>query len=166
VTFAVFDPGGDLIGDNAVAFYVGEPDEDGRVVVSLTANAPAPEGGESLDAVLAALKPRLLGRLEEVMPFSSEHILAVHSPNLRGDDEATAPTPPEPLWTSTLPASLGVGALPYDLGVKAVTPAGEQNLLGLGLEGAFAAGWSAARIISGAAGKKRDYLKDEVLQGT
>jgi hypothetical protein len=33
----------------------------------------------------------------------------------------------------------------------------------LGLEGAFVAGWSAAKIVCDAAGKKRDYLKNEVV---
>jgi hypothetical protein len=33
----------------------------------------------------------------------------------------------------------------------------------LGLEGTFATGWSAAKIVCALAGKKRDYLKDEVV---
>jgi hypothetical protein len=162
VTLAVFDPARALIGDNAVAIHVAEPDDDGRVVVTLQANA-APEDGEPLEAALAALRPRLLERLEEVMPFSAEHILTTHSPHLPEGD--LQPTPPEPLWSSALPAALGVGALPYDVGVKAVTPASAQNLVGLGLEGAFAAGWSAARVVSTAAGKKRDYLGELSADG-
>jgi hypothetical protein len=126
-------------------------------VVSLVANADE-------DEPLAALRDKLMARLEELMPFSGEHVLATHSPHIGG--EGLDPTPAEPLYTSTLPAALGVGGLPYDAGVKGVTPASAQNLPGLGLEGAFAAGWSAARIASGAAGKKKDYLKDEVLLGT
>ena len=73
---------------------------------------------------------------------------------------------PEPLWSSELPAALGVGAAPYDVGLKNLTPACTQNLPGLGLEGEFAAGWCAARAVCHAAGKKKDYLKDEVLLGT
>jgi hypothetical protein len=168
VTFVVFDPERPLLGDNAFALHIGEPDDARRVIVSLVANVPAPGDGEVLADLLAALVPRLLSRLEELMPFSAEHILATHSPHLPLASGAGGPPPcePEPLWSSTLPAALAVGGLPYDVGIKAVTPACAQNLPGLGLEGAFAAGWSAARLVSGAAGKKKDYLKDEVLLGT
>ena len=52
-----------------------------------------------------------------------------------------------------------------DSGVKGLTFASSQNLPGLSLEGSFAAGWCAARIISAASGKKKDFLKDEALLG-
>jgi hypothetical protein len=165
VNFVVVDPAAPLVGDNAFALHVADPDDGGRVVVTLVANAPEPGDGQILTDVLGPLKARLLERLEEVMPFSAEHILLAHSPNLAAPD-GPAPVPPEPLWSSTLQPSLGVGALPYDVGVKAATPASSQSLVGLGLEGQFVAGWCAARIVSGAAGKKKDYLKDEVLLGT
>lgn len=165
VTFVCADPEAPLVGDNAFALVLGEADVDGRVVLSIVANAPAPEGAETLAEVLVPLRARLLARLEEVLPFSADHILLVHSPHLESPD-GPPPSRPEPLWTSTLPASLGVGGLPYDVGLKSAVLAGAQNLLGLGLEGSFAAGWCAARIVSGAAGKRKDYLKDEVLLGT
>ena len=172
LSFVVADPGRPLLGDNAVAVLIGPPDDDARCVVSLLANAPAPGDGENLDDMLASLRPRLLARLEEVMPFASEHTLLVHSPNQARPAEGVASPPklpvhpPEPLWTSSLEPCLGIGALPHDLGVKGVTTACSQNLPGLGLEGAFAAGWSAARLVCTASGKKKDYLKDEVLLGT
>ncbi len=177
VTFVVIDPAKPLIGDNAFAILVGEPDQEARVVVTVLANAPAPGDNQTLDDILAALRPRILARLEQVMPFSSEHILLVHSPNQpreaagqpreAANDRFRMPVIlPEPLWSSTLPPALGVGGLPYDIGVKGITVASAQNLCGLGLEGSFAAGWCAARIISTAEGKKKDYLKDEVLLGS
>jgi hypothetical protein len=193
VTFVCVDPARPLVGDNAFALILGEPDDGGRVVLSIVANAPAPEPApdaepaprapaEALTAVLVGLRARLLERLEEVLPFSAEHILLVHSPHLptppgdagvpgdAGAPGAEAAAAPEPLWSTassaTLPTTLGVGALPYDVGVKSAVVAGAQNLPGLGLEGQFAAGWCAARIVSGAAGKKKDYLKDEVLLGS
>jgi hypothetical protein len=168
VTFVVADPEADLVGANAFAIHLGEPDDEGRVVVSIVAHAPAPDDDRpaALQASIAALQGPLLARLEEVMPFSSEHIVLVHCPSLPGETDAPPPTAPEPLYTASLPLSLGVGALPYDVGVKGVTSASALNLLGLGLEGAFAAGWCAARAVCAAAGKKRDYLKDEVLFGT
>jgi hypothetical protein len=175
ITLCVVDPAQPFIGDNAFAIHVSEPDDGARVTVTVTANAPAPGDGENLDDILARLRPRLLARVEQLMPFCLEHTLLVHSPNQARppdgpnlpDDKVRLPvSPPEPLWTSSLPASLGVGALPYDVGVKGVVTACTQNLLGLGLEGDFTAGWCAARIISTAAGKKKDYLKNEVLLGT
>ena len=159
-TFVVVDPGAPLVGDNAFALHLGEPDDENRVVVSLVANVAAEP--EDLPAAMAELRPKLLERLEEIMPFSREHILLAHAPQL--DEPVVAPA--EPLYTSTLPSALGVGALPYDLGPRGLIAANCQNLLGLGAEGAFAAGWSAARIVSHAAGKKKDYLKDEVLLGS
>lgn len=171
ISFVVNDPAQPLIGDNAFAIHVGEADEQARVVVTLVANAPAPQDGENLDDIMSQLRGRLRRRLEEVLPFSGEHTLAVHSPNqarIPEGLEVKDPPPvmaPEPLWTSTLPAALGVGAAPYDVGVKSLTTACSQNLPGLGLEGDFAAGWCAARLVCHAAGKKKDYLKDEVLVG-
>jgi len=159
VTFVVVDPAAPLLGDNAFALHLGEPDDDNRVVLTLVANVAAEPDG--LAAAMSELRPRLLERLEEILPFSREHILLAHAPQL--DDPTAAPA--EPLYTSTLPSALGVGALPYDLGLRGLVSASAQNLLGLGVEGAFAAGWSAARIVSHAAGKKKDYLKDEVLLG-
>jgi hypothetical protein len=166
VTFVCRDPAKPLIGENAFALVLGEPDDEGKFVLSIIANAPAPAPDEDtpLAVVLATLRDRLLAVVEEILPFSSDHILLSHSPNVEGT--ASGIEPPQPLWTSTLPTSLGVGALPYDVGMKATVVAGSQNLPGLGLEGAFAAGWCAARVVSGASGKRRDYLKDEVLLGT
>src|SRR5262249_9912715 len=122
VTFVVVDPAAPLVGDNAFALHTADPDDEGRVVVTIVANAPAPGDGEVLADVLERLRARLLARLEDVMPFSAEHTLPAPSPTLAAPD-GPAPLPPEPLWTSTLASSLGVGAVPYDVGVKSATPA-------------------------------------------
>jgi hypothetical protein len=175
VVFCVADPSQPLVGDNAFALYLSEPDQDGRVVVTCTANVPAPGDGENLEDLMSALRSRLRARIEEVLPFSREHTLLVHSPNQarlpEGPDAASiAETPPvsrpRPLWTSALPAALGVGGAGYDVGLRHAVAASGQNLPGLGLEGDFAAGWCAARLVCAAAGKKKDYLKDEVLLGS
>ena len=172
VAFVVADPRQPLLGDGAFAMFVGEPDDEKRVVVTLVANVPAPPEGEKIAPSLAALRAGLRRRLEDIMPFHAEHVLCVHSPNEmtppEGLETRELPSliPLEPLWSSELPAALGVGAVPYDIGVKNVTTASTQNLPGLGLEGDFAAGWCAARLVCTNAGKKKDYLKDEVLLGT
>lgn len=173
IAFAVVDPARPLVGDNAFAIFVGEPDDEARVLVSVVANVPAPGDGENLDDLMAGLRRRLRERLEEIMPFSSEHVLCVHSPNQARPPEGLEVrerdlppvVPPEPLWSSSLPAALGVGAASYDVGVRHALAACSQNLPGLGLEGEFATGWCAARLVLMAAGKKKDYLKDEVLTG-
>jgi hypothetical protein len=170
LVFCAFDPAAPLMGDNAIALQIGEPDDQARVLVTVWANAPAPGDGENLDQILAALRPKLLARVEEIMPFSSDHLVCVHSPNLTrvdGLDGVKAQAyAPEPLWSVDGPWSLGVAALPYDLGVKGVVAASTQVVPGLGLEGEFTAGWCAARLVCAASGKKKDYLKDEVLLGT
>lgn len=171
ISFAVIDPKAPLLGDNALAIYINERDDNARVVITVVANAPAPGDRENLDDVLSALRPKIKRRVEELLPFSSDHIVLVHSPNQERSPEGLATTnlppiiPPEPLWSSALPATLGVSALPYAVGVKNITTASTQNLPGLGLEGEFAAGWCAARQVCGASKKQIDYLKEEVVIG-
>jgi hypothetical protein len=172
LTLGVVDPALPLVGDNAFMVLVDEPDDDARVLVTAVANVPT-DYGEASDEVLADMRGRLLQRLEELMPFSLGHVLLVHSPNQtvppEGPEAPEGKTPsfrPEKLWSSSLPAALGVGGLSYDAGIKGVIVASSQTLPGLGLEGTFAAGWCAARQACVLAGRKKDYLKDEILAGT
>ncbi len=171
VTLAAFDPRRPLVGDNAMAIYAGDPDGETRVVLTLVANCPGPEEGHTLADQLALLRVKLLRRLEQLMPFVSGHVLAMHSPNEAHAPEGietkeTAPRlAPEPLYTSTLPATLGVSAAPYSVGARGVIAASRQVLPGLGLEGDFATGASAARLACHAAGRKKDYLNHAVLAG-
>ena len=53
--------------------------------------------------------------------------------------------------------------MPYITGLKNLTLTGDQILPALGIEGALAAGWSAAKVACALAGKKKDYLRDEVV---
>jgi hypothetical protein len=68
-----------------------------------------------------------------------------------------------PIWQGALPQTAELGALPYMTGLKNLTLTGEQVLPSLGVEGALASGWSAAKIACAVAGKKKDYLRDEVV---
>jgi hypothetical protein len=179
LVFAVVDPAKPLTGDNAFAIHLAEPDDGGRVVVTVTATVPAPDGDApascaELARPFAMLRQALGDRIEMVMPFLGNHLLVAHSP-----DEATAPEggmaeppkgllpvdllAPRALWRSSMDAAMGVSAAPYTVGVKNLTLASTQVLPQLGLEGELTVGWCAARIACGIAGKKRDYLKDEVL---
>lgn len=170
----VSDPDAPLIGDNALAIYRGEPDDEARVVITIQAACPAPsEAGDDASMLadrFADLRVRIRERLEDVMPFVTDHILLAHSPNedvpaegVEGALELDAPLPAPPLWSSTLESHLGLSAVPYDVGIKRLTVASTQVLPGLGLEGELATGWSAAKIATAAAGKKREIPKDELL---
>jgi phytoene dehydrogenase-like protein len=179
---AVRDPADAPQGANAFAVHLGEPDEAGRVVVTMTAVLPAPDDTEVNDAwmarELAALRAGLVAALDDIMPFIASHIIVAHSPHQavapevpggRGGHEAprTLPVAPRPLWRATaVEGSAGLAAAPYATGVKNLTIASSQVLPHLGLEGELAAGWSAARIAHAIAGKKKDYLRDEVLSPT
>lgn len=164
----VGDPEAELTGDNALAIFVGEPDPEARVIVTIEATMPVPDGGQRLDDCFADLRVGIRRRLEDVMPFVGEHILLAHSPHeaipAEGGDgvlELSEPLPARPLWRSRIDSHMGLSAVPYDVGVKRLTVASSQVLPGLGLEGAFETGWSAAHLAS--SGKKRDVAKEELL---
>ena len=165
----VNDPDEPLIGDNCIAVYIDEPDEEARVTVTAEAVCPAPGPNETLEGKFADLRIRLRERLEELMPFSSEHVLIAHSPHERTSAEGTKhkvdlidPTPPVPAWHTQGESLLGLAVAPYHLGIKRLTLASSQVMPGLGLEGEFEVGWCAA-LIACSGLKKKDYLKDEVL---
>jgi hypothetical protein len=67
------------------------------------------------------------------------------------------------VWGPFEDAALGVGGLSHDTGLKHLTLASSQILPGLGFEGELAAGWCAARIACESSGRRRDYLRNEVI---
>lgn len=162
VAFGVADPTRPLLDDNALAIVRGEPDGEARVELSVTANLDAPADGD-LGAAIRALRPRVLARLEELLPFSTHHMLEVRSP-APSDEPGAAVQGIEPLWSPPRPLVLGAGALPFDAGAKGALAATSQSLPGLGLEGAFASGWTAARLVLAALGRRKDALH-EVIGG-
>jgi len=159
-----------LIGDNAFAIYVDEPDAEARALVTVEAVCPTPSEGQSLEDQFADLRVGLRQELESVMPFFSEHVLLAHSPHESiaaegGDGKLSLahPIAPEPIWSSQLDPYMGVTAVPYSVGIKHLTIASSQVLSGLGLEGDFAAGWCAAKIACTAMGKKIDPVKTDLF---
>jgi len=169
-------PDREPVGDAAFSIHLGETDEAGRVVVTIAATlgADRPIDADHLPAACTALRTALWQRLGEVMPFFERHLVLAHSPF-----EATAPQAPggrgsydvprqlplamAPIWRGQLAQTADTGALPYTTGVKNLTLTGEQVLSCLGVEGALTAGWSAAKVACAIAGKKKDYLRDEVV---
>jgi hypothetical protein len=167
----VGDPGAPLTEDNAVGIFLDDPDEEGHVTVTISAVCPPPAQGQSLPQALAALRQRLRSRIDMVMPFLDEHVVVSHSPHdglppegIHASAAKGMPLEPTPVWSAPAESALGVAAVPYDVGLKHVAVASAQVLPRLGLEGSFAAGWSAALLASDAAGKKREYR--EVLAGS
>lgn len=160
----VTDAAAPLVGANAVGIFLDDPDEQGHVTVTISAVCPPPAEGQTLAQALAALRQEIRGRIDTVMPFLDEHIVVSHSPHeavppegIHASAAKGMPLEPAPVWSSQLEAPLGVGAVPYSVGLKHLAVASSQVLPRLGLEGSFAAGWSAARLASDAAGKKREY---------
>ena len=164
------------VGDAAFSIHLGETDDAGRVVATVAAIL-ASDGAidpERVPAACAALRASLWQRLGDVMPFFERHLVLAHSPF-----EATVPHVPggrgsydvprnlpltmTPIWRGQLAQTAEIGALPYTTGVKNLTLTGEQVLPCLGVEGALVAGWSAAKVACAIAGKKKDYLRDEVV---
>ena len=163
-------------GDAAFSIHLGDADDAGRVVVTIAAVLPS-DGALEPDRLIAkcmALRAGLWRRLGEVMPFFEKHLVLAHSPF-----EATPPQVPggrgsydvprnlplamTPVWKGTQPATADTGALSYVSGLKNLTLTGDQILPALGVEGVLAAGWSAAKVACALAGKKKDYLRDEVV---
>ncbi len=169
-------PDKDPVGDAAFSIHVGEPDDTGRVVATIATVLPS-DGAMDPDrqpAQMTALRARLWNRLAEVMPFFERHLVLAHSPF-----EATPPHVPGgrgsydvprnlplamvPVWGGAIAQTADLGALTYTTGVKNLTLTGDQVLPALGVEGALASGWSAAKVACAIAGKKKDYLRDEVV---
>jgi hypothetical protein len=164
------------VGDAAFSVHLGEADDAGRVVATIAAILPS-EGAVEPDRLVAkcmALRTGLWRRLGDVMPFFEKHLVLAHSPfestppqvpGGRGsyDVPRNLPLPMTPVWKGQLAATADTGALSYVTGLKNLTLTGDQILPVLGLEGALAAGWSAAKVACALAGKKKDYLRDEVV---
>jgi hypothetical protein len=174
------DPTKDPAGDNAFSLHLGEADDTGRVVVTIATVLPTEGalGADQLAPKCASLRAALWKRLDEVMPFFEKHLVLAHSPfeanpphvpGGRGsyDVPRNLPLTMSPVWkgqnAELLAATAETGAVGYITGLKNLTLTGDQILPALGTEGALAAGWSAAKIACALAGKKKDYLRDEVV---
>jgi hypothetical protein len=165
--------------DNAFSVHCGDPDDSGRVVVTVAAvlACEGPLDDETQLARARQLRVQLLTKLDDIMPFYERHVVVGHSPydglppsapGGRGAYEAPKgmPIKMRAVIIGELEDTAGTGALSYSSSIKNLTFAGAQILPMLGLEGELAAAWSAAKIAAAIAGKKRDYLRDEVVAGS
>jgi hypothetical protein len=168
-------PGRPPVADAAFAIHVGEPDDGGRVIVSLSALLADPVDSDAALAKAAdALRKALLAKLDDIMPFYRRHLVMVHSPHQgsapevpggRGGHEAPKGLPyaMREIWRGNAEGGAGVAALPYTTGIKNLTLTGAQILPNLGIEGELVAGWGAAKLAHAISGKKKDYLRDEIV---
>jgi hypothetical protein len=165
----IADPDGDPFGDAAFSIHLGETDGAGRVIATVAAVLPADEplDAERLAPKCIALRAALWKRLGDVMPFFEKHLVLAHSPF-----EASPPHVPGGRGSYDVPRNLPLAMAPvwhdspnatYASGLKNLTLTGDQILPAYGAEGALVAGWSAAKVACALAGKKKDYLRDEVV---
>lgn len=157
------------------ALTVAEPDDKGRCLVCIAATVMtgAPLSAEDQREEAARLRRKIWQQLETIMPFFERHVVVSHSPHDGWAPMAVGAAPFDaprgypivmrPIWKAGLEDSLGVGAMPYATGIKNVTLCGDQILPALGIEGDFVSAWTAAKIACAIAGKKKDYLRDEVV---
>lgn len=180
--FVLADPARPPCDDNAFSIHCGEPDDAGRVVVTVAAvlASAGPMEDEPLRVRCQELRVALLTKLDDVMPFYDRHVVVGHSPydglapstpsgpSGPGAYEAPKGMPlrPRPVLAGELADTAGIGAMAYPSPLRNLTFTGAQILPGLGLEGELCAAWNAARIAAGIAGKKRDFLRDEVVAGS
>ena len=173
-------PEKDPSGDAAFSIHLGETDDTGRVIATLAAILPSdgPIETERLISKCMALRAGLWNRLGDVMPFFERHLVLAHSPfestppqvpGGRGsyDVPRNLPLAMAPVWaggaTDSAIDQVAGGPLGYQTGIKNLTLTGEQLVPSLGIEGALVAGWSAAKVACAIAGKKKDYLQNEVV---
>lgn len=173
----VVDPARPLVGANAFSLHLGEPDERGRVVVTVAALLPAEDAGPDDATRLAAaraLRPELLANLDRVMPFVERHVVLAHSPHDgapphapggRGSHEPPRglPLPMPPAWRADAADGAGVGGAPYAPALRNLTLASSQVVAQLGLEGSLVAGWSAAQRVCGRSRRARPVLARDAL---
>jgi hypothetical protein len=165
----IADPSQEPTGDAAFSIHLGETDDTGRVIATIAATLPSDEllDAERIAPKCMALRAGLWRRLGDVMPFFEKHLVLAHSPfeqnpphvpGGRGsyDVPRNLPIPMAPVWADNPNAS-------YLTGLKNLTLTGDQILPAYGTEGALVSGWSAAKIACALAGKKKDYLRDEVV---
>ena len=143
--FAVNDPSQPLEEDNCVhmARDLDTPTgTDDREVRLITAAMRVPIHATS-GGVRAAegLLDRLQRRVEETIPFLSEHLLARHTPWLKADDDGgdIDPTELQPCYGEAIPHTLGTSPVATATGYRNILVGGDAAFCGLGHDGPYVA---------------------------
>ena len=173
--FSIGDPGRALIEENALAVTVGQrnPREPDAVPVWVECLVPAP-AVEAGPGHLGALRGRVREQLGRLMPFFSEHLIALASPHdglppeIPGGAAKALPLsaqPMPPVYSAEQVRPFDASGIPHAaLGIKNLFVVGRENLPGLGLEGDFVAAWGLMRLVT-TAQPRRDLLRRQILVG-
>jgi glycine/D-amino acid oxidase-like deaminating enzyme len=160
-----------LWGDNLVRVERCPRDQEGRVVLSAEALLPR-RGVEEVPGYLEAARSRVLGAIEELVPFLREHLLYVDSPHDGLDAEAPRERrfiPSTEPWTRgpehmravygyPVTTALGTSAMPVRTPIRRLLLCNDQVVPSLGEEGELLAAWSAARIVA-RSDKKKEWMR-------
>ncbi len=176
LVFSVADPELPALEDNAIMLTTGgaRPKDD-SVAMWVECLVPAATVAAGL-GYLAVLRGRLREHIARVVPFFDDHLVVLASPHdglapeigRAGTEprkrDHIAPTPMTPALSCDLPRTLGVGAAPHDVGMKNVFLTSDENLPGLGGEGAFISAWGAVRLLLGPLPRRVSSRKEILIE--
>lgn len=159
--FFVRDPKRPLEGENLLRVQSEPSSEPGMRLLTVETLLPR-RAIEEAGAHIGGLRERVFASLAELIPFLGKHAVLIDSPHdgRPALDVRTGETIPHPEpWTRGTHAMsvihrypvlthLGVAALSARTPIRRLFLASGQVLPGLGTEGALAAAWSAARIVT------------------
>ena len=143
--FAVGDPSEPLEEDNCIHMARDidtASGTDDREVRLITAAMRVPIHATSGGARSAtALLDKLQRRVEEIIPFLSEHLLARHTPWLKAEDgdEDIDPTELQPCYGEAIPHTLGTSPVATTTGYRNILVGGDASFCGLGHDGPYVA---------------------------
>lgn len=141
--FAVADPAAPLEEDNCLHiardFDVGAVAEDRELrLVSAAMRVPlsaASAGAQSARELMA----RMRQRVEQTVPFLSEHLALAHTPWLSGDSDELDVGELRPCYGEAIAHTLGTSPLSTLTGYKNVLMGGDASFCGLGHDGPYLA---------------------------
>lgn len=124
----------------------GRPDDEQSRVVC--AGAFVPEAARGLgEPHLKALAEQLAAQLDQLMPFTRDHLLLASAPYLHAEVVRSNRLVPHPLSHIEAEQILGVEGLRQRTPIKNLFLANREVLPGLGMEGELLAGIRAARLV-------------------
>jgi len=164
--FLVDDPKKPLCGTNAIALFLNRKNRDYGILTAQciapvicqenTNGTDDPEEevfGDDFDATMAEMRVHLRKTIEKHIPFMSNHLLTLHSPNeatppegdfrIRGLKE---PMRPQSIWSLNDPKTKGISGIGYRSGTRGLTLASSQIIPSFGTERTFIIAYGAAAI--------------------
>ncbi len=159
--FALRDPGRAPVGENLIHVETHPADEHGQRLLCIETLLPR-RGVEDTPGYIEGARERVLTALGDLIPFIDRHIRIIDSPHdgrdIQNIRERTLTAAPEP-WLRgpqtmvqvhgfPVRSTFGVCAMPVRTPIRRLLLCNDQVVPGLGVEGAFLAAWSAARVVT------------------